>query len=122
MSVPNAWWRPAPRRTVMSFSSWPCRCASLGVRGRLVNQSLSSKSVHKRLAHEVCHPERSEGSHGQILRCAQNDNPEWLHCKVSQRHVLRFIGCVAHHHKKEGVRWQSLESLKSSIQPAPCAA
>src|SRR2546427_246779 len=34
---------------------------------------MTAKSDHKRLVQQVCHPERSEGSHGQILRYAQND-------------------------------------------------
>jgi hypothetical protein len=50
----------------------------------------TTKSDHKRLAQQECHPERSEGSRSQtcpepsrrILRCAQNDNAEGSHSKV----------------------------------------
>src|SRR5205823_11218995 len=58
----------------------------------------SPKSDHERLAQQVCHPERSEGSRGQILRCAQNDTSERLRRKVYQRRAFRFrrtLGAVA---------------------------
>jgi hypothetical protein len=43
-----------------------------------------------RLAHQACHPERSERSRGQILRCAQNDTTEGSRCKVYQCHGFRL--------------------------------
>ena len=36
----------------------------------------STKSVHRRLAQQPCHPECNEGSLREILRCAQNDTHE----------------------------------------------
>src|SRR5438876_11261523 len=42
------------------------------------------KSGFKRLAHQDRHPERSEGSRSEILRCAQNDSPEKFQGKVYQ--------------------------------------
>src|SRR5947209_15211020 len=49
-----------------------------------------TKSDHKRLAQQDCHPERSEGSRGQILRYAQNDIVGGLRRKVYQCHAFRF--------------------------------
>src|SRR5947208_15677890 len=49
-----------------------------------------AKSNHKRLAHRTCHPERSEGSHGQILRFAQNDSHRRLQDPVYQCPMVRF--------------------------------
>src|SRR6266568_9420237 len=46
--------------------------------------SAHPKSGFKRLAHQDRHPERSEGSRSEILRCAQNDSPEKCHGKVYQ--------------------------------------
>jgi hypothetical protein len=51
---------------------------------------LFTKSGHKRLAHQPCHPERSEGSLGRILRCAQNDTPVTSHRKVYKSQVFPF--------------------------------
>ncbi len=56
------------------------------------------KSDHTRLAHQQCHPERSEGSRSEILRGvypersrrAQNDNAERSRRKVYQCHMVRF--------------------------------
>ena len=45
---------------------------------------LDAKSGFKRLAHQDRHPERSEGSRSEILRCAQNDSPEKFQGKVYQ--------------------------------------
>src|SRR5439155_7856129 len=59
----------------------------------------ATKSDHKRLVQQVCHPERSEGSRGQILRCAQNDTCEQLRRKVYQCRVFRF----RRRHKKSPV-------------------
>src|SRR5207247_3452136 len=44
----------------------------------------NAKSGFKRLAHQDRHPERSEGSCSEILRCAQNDSPEKFQGKVYQ--------------------------------------
>jgi hypothetical protein len=43
-----------------------------------------TKPDYKRTAHWLCHPERSEGSLREILRCAQNDTTGWPHCKASK--------------------------------------
>ncbi len=43
-----------------------------------------------RLVHQGCHPERSEGSRSEILRYAQNDSPEGIHCKVYECCALWF--------------------------------
>jgi hypothetical protein len=48
------------------------------------------KSDHSRWAHWPCHPERSEGSRSQILRCAQNDTAERSRRKVYQGCMVRF--------------------------------
>ena len=41
-----------------------------------------------RVVQQGCHPERSEGSRTEILRCAQNDSPEELHGKVYECFAL----------------------------------
>jgi|SRR5437667_931841 len=51
-----------------------------------------SKSGFKSLAHQDRHPERSEGSRSEILRCAQNDSPEKFHGKVYQCLEFWFRG------------------------------
>jgi len=43
-----------------------------------------------RLAHQGCHPERSEGSRGEILRYAQNDTAERSQREVYQCHAFQF--------------------------------
>src|SRR5439155_25444907 len=43
-----------------------------------------------KLIHSDCHPERSEGSRRQILRCAQNDSSEGPHHKVYECFAFRF--------------------------------
>src|SRR5947209_5679128 len=68
---------PVPSCQFVGCACAPCLCPGSVVRG-----AHPTKSDHKRLAQQVCHPERSEGSRGQILRCAQNDTSE------------QFIGCA----------------------------
>src|SRR5207249_1182642 len=53
---------------------------------------LDAKSGFKRLAHQDRHPERSEGSRSEILRCAQNDSPEKFQGKVYQCLEFWFSG------------------------------
>src|SRR5215510_1226114 len=48
------------------------------------------KSNFKRLAHQSCHPERSEGSRGGILRYAQNDITGWSRRTMYQCHAFWF--------------------------------
>ena len=76
---------PVPSCQFVGCACAPCLCPGSVVRG-----AHPTKSDHKRLAQQVCHPERSEGSRGQILRCAQNDTSERLRRKVYQCHVFRF--------------------------------
>ena len=47
------------------------------------------------LAHEGCHPERSEGSRGEILRYAQNDTAERLYREVYQCYAFRLRASMA---------------------------
>jgi hypothetical protein len=49
-----------------------------------------TKSDHKRLAHQSCHPECDEGSLGEILRYAQNDMAAESDERVYECHMLRF--------------------------------
>jgi len=54
------------------------------------------------------HPERSEGSRGEILHCAQNDNSEQLHRKVYESSVVRFMEPMSYTCWSTGV-WLNLE-------------
>jgi hypothetical protein len=55
-----------------------------------------------RLAHERCHPERSEGARREIRRRAQHDTPEkphgkerqCLHSGLVENFPARAIACV----------------------------
>src|SRR5437773_8255525 len=60
-------------------------------RGLITHHSLLiTKPDCIKLIHSDCHPERSEGSRRQILRCAQNDSSEGPHHKVYECFAFRF--------------------------------
>src|SRR5438876_10212749 len=95
----------------------PGRCRSIqqaasgDIRGVCSAASRYSKSDHRRLAQQNCHPEPfgyaqdklREGPHGEILRCTQNDMAEWLHRKVYQCSVVRFSRHQKQHEMKLGI-------------------
>ena len=56
-----------------------------------------------------CHPERSEGSRGEILRCAQNDIIKWLLRKVYELSASRFgfSGRISDTARRELQQWLS---------------
>jgi len=71
-----------PARSKGSYSAAACR------RCRKVRTPAKPDFIG--LAHQGCHPERSEGSRGEILRYAQNDTAERLYREVYQCYVFRL--------------------------------
>src|SRR2546423_14967104 len=78
----------------------------------IAHLAVAAKSDHERLAQQVCHPERREGSRGQILRCAQNDTAERLRRKVCQCRAFRFSETPG------SPCWQRVRGVAESTAPA----
>ena len=68
---------------ILDISGQECKVSKSLVQNEQMNVNYA-KSGFKRLAHQDRHPERSEGSRSEILRCAQHDSPEKFHGKVYQ--------------------------------------
>src|SRR3989475_12419576 len=102
-----------------------------------INFLVFTKSGFKRLAHQDRHPERSEGSRREILRCAQNDSPEKFHDKVYQClefwfsadttgvghwHTYKIVHCARLTHSVPLLLARRCLSCEAFIQTLPVAA